>query len=157
LIVPEFPIRHSSNFQTVNADYLLLRRDEPSWLLVELKTDRASVGEDQAKNYVRAAKGPASKVSAMRKLLEDLPQVRKHAKGRLLKQKYTSLIERFTGLERFVDAPVKVVYISPSRPIPAPDIFVSLAELSAWKATGHEQLWRFVQPLLARLASAGSP
>ncbi|MCM2335056.1 MAG: hypothetical protein NDI82_14070 [Anaeromyxobacteraceae bacterium] len=154
LVVPEFPIRHGANFQTVNADYLLFRRDVPTWFLVELKTDATSVEDAQAEIYARAAESRSGLDGApMRKLLDDLPEIRQHSRGRVLKGKYQYLVGLLEEYREFQDAPVKVVYVSPTAPRPRPWRHIRLSTLAAWKPARDQDaaLWGQVAALLGQL------
>jgi hypothetical protein len=156
LVVPELPLRHGDNFQTVNADYLLLRKGAVrTWFLVELKTDPASVEEAQARLYAAAA-APADGRPAFRKILDDLPLVMKHCQRTALKEKYRTLIRYLEAFRTFEEAPVRVFYVSPSIPRARPWRHVRLPALAAWTPPRYQALWKEIAKFLVALG-VGAP
>ena len=59
-LIPEFPIKNEGNNRSINADYLALEEpkdgEPPQAFLVELKTDMASIDENQLRDLHCAAK-----------------------------------------------------------------------------------------------------
>lgn len=152
IVTAEFPIRHGTNYQTVNADYLLFRRDEPTWFLVELKTDRTSVDPEQLRLYLEAS---ARTPFPMKQMVEELPEIRKHARRRARKEKYANLITHLESWRKHLRAPVEVVYVSPVNVKGVTTI--RLAELAELKPANHVALWTHLQPVVAKLAADSDP
>lgn len=112
VVVPEFPIKKPGSNQTTNADYALYRHPGEghgaAWVLLELKTDTASVRDTQREIY-RAAKQRG--MAALRRDLDQVLQATTH------RQKYTRLL---AALDRYpVDAPIEVLYLVPGAAAPA--------------------------------------
>jgi hypothetical protein len=149
-IAAEFPIKKGDNNQSTNVDYMLFRHGpSPAWLLVELKTDKNSVRDDQLKAY------NDFKDFQMRILLR---QIRDNImpKSRQ-KKKYQYLLDTIGQCvpETDSNAPIVVVYItghSLAEETKAKYQNIEWVELSQFAdklaATKHPELWKHVSKLL---------
>ncbi|MEI7835312.1 MAG: hypothetical protein WCK05_02760 [Planctomycetota bacterium] len=107
LVVPEFPLKKPENNQSTNADHLLFRQangpeSQEAWILFELKTDSASVRDDQLGTYLSALD------RGMPQLLADVETIAAASNARA---KYAELRTRVAHLPE--DRPVELVYLSP--------------------------------------------
>jgi hypothetical protein len=136
LAMPEFPLRHRANHQTVNADYLLYRPGRNQWLIVELKTDAGSVSKKQLKFYRSLRAHPRT----MDSLLGHIDEVREHSKAPF-RTKYRRILRKLPELvgpgqrEQLLAGRLDYLYLSPPSPDLNADELVSLDRLagrSAW-------------------------
>lgn len=74
LVAPEFPLKRSDSNQSTNIDWLLVNRDLGLVVLLELKTDRGSVSNEQLSAYSEVCERIERSTAAF--LIDDLRAIR---------------------------------------------------------------------------------
>lgn len=152
LVLPEFPIKHrTEDNRTVNADYLLYQHAINRWLLLELKTDSASVDPKQLARYEELRDSRRT----MQEHLTTLKAVRRRA-AKVHRIKYARLLRAVEGVRsldparRPLDGTFDFLYLAPTAAkLPAGRV-VLLQELIRWPGcpAPHEALRQLVARLL---------
>jgi len=91
LISPEFPLKKENN-QSTNIDFLLVNASKKILVFFELKTDAASLDNEQIERYIKT-KAKIS-TSSCQLLKDDLVLIHKASKG----QKYQYIISKFDSV-----------------------------------------------------------
>lgn len=145
VVALEFPLMKPGSKQSTNVDYLVYGVDELGlhWWLVELKTDRRSIGDKQIDKYELLVGSP------IEKLIEDVRTIRS---GSSRKEKYDELLRRFDGIP--TDGRVGVLYLAPSSHALETRLkeksieFVSFSELVDTIFSEHSGEWHIFQKVV---------
>lgn len=115
-VTAEFPIKKKNNNQSTNADYLF-KSDSPEWIIVELKTEKTSLREEQFHPYKQAAN------SKWNDLKNDILCIKDAStKNKKYAHQYNQISKAEAGDH---NAPVTILFITPhtERPENLPPMF----------------------------------
>ncbi|TAL15814.1 hypothetical protein EPN96_11705 [bacterium] len=151
----EVPFKKDGNYQSTNADYLFgVMGTDPKWVLVELKTDMASLGEQQLMRYNTFLE----KGARMDGIFGSIPDISKNSRAW---KKYDSLLDSLTNIKMPENALVDIWYFVPECPkklkySPHPKIrFVCFNKMvDTFTSSQHPELWALVKPLIEELKTS---
>lgn len=101
-VVSEFPLKKVTGNQSTNVDHVYFDHKAERWLFCELKTDAASVRDDQISIYIDAVK------VGMPALVDGVYAIRA---ATLQPGKYTALLQRVAALP--LERPMSLTYLAP--------------------------------------------
>lgn len=149
VVAPEMPIKKPNSNQSTNIDYLLFRRgaganpNDDRWLFFELKTDPASIRDEQLAIYMRA------RTRGMGALLKDLDAIRGTTAA---KAKYAALHALIAPFP--VDVPIEIILLAPNR-VEHPAIHsITFRDLAKLEHSGHPAEWQLFRELLIDMSLA---
>lgn len=139
-VAVEVPIKKCENYQSTNADYLMV--DEMSnWYLIEVKTRKSNLLASQLDAYARASMNGADQ------MLKDSLEIEQKS---IFKEKYRELNRRIQDGKH-----ITVVLVTPHRERPgilrADDYknfkWFSITDMFTYEPTDHRELWSIVRRL----------
>lgn len=145
-VVSEFPLKKNSGHQSTNVDHVYFDHSNQRWLLCEIKTDPASVRDDQIRIYLDAVKG---------RMPELIAGIRKIRAVSLKPNKYTALLERLERLP--LDRPLSVTYVAPGFGRTSLDPSVRLLSYTTLATLEHRvypEAWNAFRSVLVPLPGA---